>query len=245
MNSIDFLPNRFREQSARRKTNAWRLIVLLLFGVVIGAAALGQAMFRGGLYQEIAEADLRYAAAQATNAQHALMQDRQAASAAKANLAAYLQFQWPRTKLLQAIYEAQTTAITLSEVHLARETAELSRPGPRKRGSAEKETAAVGPSAADRDLAQLLAETENSNVAMLVAGRTNDGAELHQFVSRLNQHAMFQGAELRSLEAVADHTPGAVTWSTFQVRLIVAQPTPLPAIEAEQTAQPPTKSPWK
>ena len=42
MKQIDFLPERYREQTARKSAATWRVGVLLLFGGCCAAAAFGQ-----------------------------------------------------------------------------------------------------------------------------------------------------------------------------------------------------------
>ncbi|QDU94763.1 PilN domain-containing protein [Lignipirellula cremea] len=245
MNTIDFLPPRYREQTARRKTQLWRVVVLLLFGCAVASAAAGQFLFRRCLQLEMIEADLAHAQAVAKNNEHRALQDALALRQAEADLVAFLQGHWPRTRLLHAVSQVQPKTITFLELRLSRMASPSAARSPagNRRSKADNRTEkkeSAGGSPAERDLRALRDEMQSLPLSITITGITSDGGDLHLFVSQLDQCPFFQEAELRSLEAAPDReqAAGSPALSQFEVRLFVRAPAcaVAPAAPAELAA---------
>ena len=125
MNSFDFLPDRYREQSTNRKAELWRLFVLLAFGGICAASAAGQYAQRFAVIKQLAAAERQYTDAQARSKQFGDLQRRWKQVRATAELYAYLDRRWPRTQILATVAESLPPEIHLSELSIARE---LQRP---------------------------------------------------------------------------------------------------------------------
>ena len=65
MQEVNFLPQRYHEEAAKRQGNLWHLLVIVLFGSIISSTALFQFAVRKRVAVQLAEvAPQHYAATQ-------------------------------------------------------------------------------------------------------------------------------------------------------------------------------------
>ena len=225
MKNIDFLPARYREKNAQRKTQAWRGVVLAAFVALLAAGWLGQIEIRmlvetqlddvRGQYDHITEQGKKLAALQAE-----LREAR-----AEAELITYLRHPWPRTQLLAAIAAPLSDAITLRKLTIHQEESAGSSlgalaaaipPSPGAAADAKAAEAALPP--AERTLKKLRAAFDEAPLAVTLEGVSRDSASLHVYIGKLAESDWFSAAELRSVERLQSENPGAMR---FVARLIV------------------------
>ncbi len=221
MQDIDFLPARYLEQDANRRTHMWRVIVV--------AAGLG-CFVGGGVYQwyrqsllaeELASARKRHAASQALSERVAQFNQQLTAAHTKAELHAYLAHPWARTQILAALVRPLPREIDLESLEISYQATPVTvsrrdpvRPGAPAAGGAED--APEEPTAID--LARLRKEYDERSLVVTMRGVVRDEPRLHAYMARLHQSELFIDVELSDVGRADDD--GEVQ-STFQARLIV------------------------
>jgi Tfp pilus assembly protein PilN len=207
MKNIDFLPARYRERRSTRNSHLWRLVVLAAFGAAVGATAVGQQLLKNS--------------AAAQNGQFSTLQRQLAEARASAQLYAYLQHPWPRTRIMALLAEPLPDEVTLTEVSIARESlddAQRETSGrPRRRRETDEDDARLTP--AERDLQQLRDEFDKRRSIVRITGRTTSIASLHEYVAGLAASPLVAKAELSSLETARADNAG--DGSEFHLRVLI------------------------
>jgi len=219
MTSIYFLPARYHERTAQRKTNVWRLAVLAIFTSLVGFAAVGQIAVRRQAEAQLVAVGKQYDEVAAANACLADLQSRLRAARANAEMVTYLRHPWPRTQILALVAGALPEGVTLtkSTVHQS-ETTALKLPtaipqGPEQAASAAADAAKP---AAERDLCRLREAFDAEPVIVTLEGTSRDEPSLHAYVCTLAQAELFSNVDLRSVERLRDES---ATGFGFNVRL--------------------------
>lgn len=204
MQTIDFLPNRYRERTALRRVKAWQAAVVCLYGFAIIAAIIGQRWVASNLQQRVDAIEFEYAAATANEQMLRDLQLQLNKMRASANLFAYLQHRWPRTQILQAVTSVQPDSVSLRELTIS--TGGEDGIGGRRlrtvmRTEDTEEKTTLPPL---DDLKALRTADQASPLHVHLTGETSNTAELHQFVADLTRPDILAKAELVSLDSVAD-----------------------------------------
>lgn len=219
---IDFLPPKYREQYASRRRKLWRLAVIILFGLAVGATAVCQFALRQAVDFELAAVQPQHAAALEVNTELGDLQSRLREVRDYAELYTYLRHPWPRSQILLCIAQTAPPPVTLSEIRVIHETS-APRPAflPRTRGRQPARGAASTrrTSPAERDLEQLRGELDHARTIVKVTGLTADVGQLHSYVSRLGFSPLFERAELESVESSGGADPNGT--AQFELRLTV------------------------
>jgi len=222
MNNIDFLPKRYHEQGVRRKSQLWRIILLVLFGGVCAATAVGQQILRRSVKSQLDAIAAEYASANATNQMFDRIQADLKDANASAELYAFLQHPWPRTQILASLSKPLDETIYLSQLHVYDETVKAnlsshrsSRPG----SKSEPDTAKALNLPSQADLKRLDSALLNKRTVISIVGKTTDIAALHKYVAELKRADLFTSAKLVSLQSIEDDARQAV--SQFRLRVLV------------------------
>jgi Tfp pilus assembly protein PilN len=221
MKNIDFLPARYRERRSTRNSHLWRLVVLAAFGAAVGATAVGQQLLKNSAAAQVAAVDAQLPLATAKNGQFSTLQRQLAEARASAQLYAYLQHPWPRTRIMALLAEPLPDEVTLTEVSIARESlddAQRETSGrPRRRRETDEDDARLTP--AERDLQQLRDEFDKRRSIVRITGRTTSIASLHEYVAGLAASPLVAKAELSSLETARADNAG--DGSEFHLRVLI------------------------
>lgn len=217
MQTVDFLPDSYRERFAQRRNKLWQLIVVSLFGSLIAAAAVGQHWLHRSLVTQVSVLDFEFTVARANqevlDRTKAHLKEAQAA----ARLYTYLACRWPRTRLLAAIAGPLPEAVTLSELKLSG-ASEVAAPSQGNKETSEQADSSQDPPAT-ADLKQFQALDAAGGLVLVLKGFTADAADLHQYVLELGQIDLFRKAELVSLESSA--TDPADSQFEFTIRVLI------------------------
>jgi Tfp pilus assembly protein PilN len=203
MQEIDFLPAEYRRQHTRRQQQPWRVLVVLAFLGVLGAAGFAQSRLRRQVESELAAVGPARAMAAQRQTELAQLQTRLATARARADLITYLRHPWPRTQLIRAVLTPLPEAVTLDRLQISRQVAP-GRPGAAQLSRAERESEQqqldrLPP--AGRDLERLRAECDEVPVQISIGGIASQSAAVHDYLSALGRTDLFLKAELHSLEA--------------------------------------------
>lgn len=220
MQRIDFLPQRYREQTARHRTKVWQLLVVSLFGAVIAATAVAQHMFRRSVEKEVEAVDFQHALAQFNNTMLASLQSQLTETSATADLYAYLQHPWPRTQILAAVIGPLPESASLKELAIVGETEQRSESRGRARNPRRSEgtddDAHLLP--AQRDLKQLQEKYGKSKTVVHLSGTTTDTIAFNRYIGELETSELVLEVEA-SREASREPTKKGVF--EFEIRVIV------------------------
>ena len=220
MQEIDFLPAEYRRQHARRQQQPWRVLVVLVFLGILGAASFAQSRLRRRVESELDAIGPTRATATERQTQLVQLQTQLATSRARADLITYLRHPWPRTQLIRAVLAPLPEAVTLKTLRIDRQVApgrqavtQLSRVA---RESEQAELDRLGP--AGRDLVRLRAECDETSIHVSIGGVASQSAAVHDYLSELGRANLFLKAELRSLEADPGENAGQLR---FEAAIVV------------------------
>ncbi len=216
MQEIDFLPQRYREQSAERRQTLFRAAVAASFFLLLGVVSVRQIALKRAVQHDLEQIMDAVVASEQTHARIEALEKELALETERACLYAYLQHPWPRTNLVEAVARDVPKEIDLAELQI-----ELQQPGGSKRRrfqpevSPRQQTPAAA-SAWERDLEQLREEYDTLKTVVLVRGLTRDTDALHTYLADLSRSPYFSNAELVSLETASLRASNA---SQFTIRL--------------------------
>jgi Tfp pilus assembly protein PilN len=234
MKDIDFLPNRYHEQGARRKAQAWRIMLLILFGGVCAASAVGQQFVRRSVESQIDAIAPAYASADATNRLLEKLQEELKSADSEAALYAFLHHPWPRTQILAALVKPLNESVYLSELQIHDEAKLVQRPEQgRPQNNLPPEASQIDRLPSQVDLERLQADRDGKQTVVTLVGQTTDISALHRYVTELGRVRLFSTAKLVSLHSIEDKSQQPR--SQFNVRVIVRPGYGASNSNAEQT----------
>lgn len=237
---IDFLPESYREEYARRRTRYWQIVVVAVFLLTLPTASLFQYRVKCSVQAEIDELAQTNSLSRATAADLATVQAKLNGSEAMARLVTYLGHPWPHTQILAALVEELPESVLLTELDIARGEIDRAKPaGPLEEinpNATETKDANQPPAARDLDA---LRAANSGRVLVHLAGKSSNLGQLHQYLGKLAKREMFDEVDLESIESVPDDSTKSDA-AHFQAVLVVrraygdpdgpvGEPTPAPA----------------
>lgn len=206
MHDLDFLPDQYRQRTASRQSQPWRVIVAGAFVLLLAVAVSTQHEHRQQAEEELASIQPQYDLAvnqtnQLTEVQTKLQTDR-----ANAELYTYLRHPWARTQLLAAVLKPLPEGILFRQLEITSELPSGQASTQRRfrmAKKAEEETAedANLPPAA-RDLKRLRKEVDKKQTVIKISGTAKQSPALHRYLGSLGNDGLFAKAELDSIENV-------------------------------------------
>ena len=216
---VDFLPARFREEYARRKTRAWRIIVIAAFAAALPVASLYQYRMQLAHRRVLGAITQQFEQAQADSQRLAALQESLAEMTATAELYTWLNHSWPRTQLLAAVASSLPESITLEELEIFVEPFQTDR-RPDKRSeqtSGDQQDEPRFRSARDR---RALSEQFDGTTIVRIHGRTTNSHDLHAYLAELADSRFFIQADLDAIENRSTENSGRRS-SQFEALLVV------------------------
>jgi Tfp pilus assembly protein PilN len=198
MHEIDFLPSEYRESHARRKGATRRVLLLVVLGAALAAAALFQHREQRRLRAELARLEPAKAQGAAIQMEIDRMQADLRAAQAEAELLTYLRHPWPRTQILAALLAPLPDEITFEELQIVRETASrraVAPPAESREGAAPS-----GLPVATLDLNRLRDEVDGRETLVSISGTASDSQSLHRYLAELDKVDLFARTELVAIE---------------------------------------------
>lgn len=220
MNSIDFLPDIYRERRKSRYTRLWGVAVLALFSLVIGTTATAQWCLKQSVLTQLANVQPQFAGALARDAELAQLQKQYADAEELAGLYLYLKHPWPRTQILATALGPLPASIRFQELRITDEApagestlvAEIRLPS----------TDGGTPPAlsnARQDLQGLREQCDGKRTTMSIIGMAASNEDLHAYVAALGQSPLVAEAQLKGLEAETE--AGRTGHSRFTLHLVL------------------------
>jgi len=210
---IDFLPERYRQATRRRRTTYWRGVVAALFVMVFAACAAGLANVQTRVRYEHQQVSARHA--QAVLREAALKQKESHLAEMKllAELVTFQRHPWPRSRIVNHLLAPLPKSMVLEKLHIVGEQRAVA-PG----GETYSEAGAEVDKSIATDLAELKQSAERIDVVVRLEGLTNDHLELHGYLQTVSRGGLFTSAEVEQIEALRDH-PFAT--DRFTARVVV------------------------
>jgi hypothetical protein len=244
---IDFLPARYREECAQRKTHFWRVVSVVLFSIGLLSCAAFQWNNGRKLTLELEAIAPIHDQAHERTVQLTTLKKELASASDRAELLTYLRHPWPRTQLLAAVFEPMPESIKLSELTIGRpvdESTEVVLPSQAARTSGgvitepgAEATATLSP--ATTDLKTLRSEFDPRQTVIQMAGETTDVSALHEYLGKIALHPLIAKAELRSIESGGRDSLATLFRARIEVRPGYGQPNgPTPPAEPPKKLEP-------
>lgn len=209
---LDFLPDKYRQATKRRRTKYWRGVVVVLFLGVFAACAAGLTMVDRDVRRELAQVNARYATATAHELSLKQKEGRLGELREYADLLTFLRHPWPRSRIIDELFHGLPTTVTVDRLHLVYEAKPTATPA-----AAPTDATPVAKTAAT-DLVELRATVEAQDFIVRLEGTTGDQSGLHSYLQSLVGRGLFVDAEVEQIEAVRTAGESA---SKFTARIVV------------------------
>jgi len=204
VHTVDFLPAKYRERSAKRRNRLWKLTVVLVVSAMVGATSLFQHHLKCAAQRDVAAVAPLYQAAVAETERSSAIHQEVRIARSEAQLYTYLGHPWPKTQVLTALFRSLPKSITIHQLHLGRVTP----PKPTQKRQTLNVTAESGEKQqdlshllpAEHDLHQLRHDIDPQQMVVELAGTTRDEAALHRYIGQLGRISLFKNVELLSIE---------------------------------------------
>jgi hypothetical protein len=200
MKTIDFLPQKYHDKSARQRAGVWRLLVVALLGGAVGAASVAQFLHRRSIQRQLDELQPQYADAQAKAATLAQLQTELTRETAAATLYAYLQTPWPRTQLVSAVMVPVGKQLRIEQFHLVETATQKAKPTSTENPEAAPALDSMSP--ATRDLTAVRAEVATRTTTTEIIGTSSQAGAIHTYIEQLETSPLVARAQLVRLENV-------------------------------------------
>jgi hypothetical protein len=209
--TLDFLPDRYRQATTRRRNSYFRLAVTLLFVGAFAAMVVGLESVHREVRGHAANVESRLAAAKS----RAAVVKQKAAELATldeyAGLVTFLRHPWPRSRITSGVLTKIPSSITVEKLRVYA----VDRPKPPQgESSTGNDGSEPPPPSVATDLAELREQVEAFDVVVQIDGVARDLPGLHLYLQTLLADDLFVKAEPTSIEAVSrdgDPAQGAST----------------------------------
>jgi hypothetical protein len=216
---IDFLPQHYREEYERRRSQAWRILFVVVFAATLPTASLYQYRLKLSVQKELGRIAQQHGESQADAARLATLETEMAERTATANLITYLRHRWPTTQILAAVTQPLPQTMVLEEIAISRQQAETQATPTLNLSNEQSEAATSAGPAAIEDV-RTLAKKSGSEIIVRLTGLTSNSLHLHRYLAELARHPLFVQTELESVESEPGGN-GETTADRFELHLVV------------------------
>jgi hypothetical protein len=198
--TLDFLPEKYRQATTRRRNSYWRLVVTLLFVGAFAATAVGLHSVHREVRAHAANVEARLVTAKARLAVIKQKSAELATLDEYAALVTFLRHPWPRSRITAGVLAELPETITVEKLKIYA----VDRPKPTQTDApAGGESSGPPAPSVSSDLADLRAQVEAFDVVVQIDGVTRDLPGLHLYLQTLLANELFVKAEPTSIEAVS------------------------------------------
>lgn len=226
---VDFLPEKYRQATKRRRTSYWRAVVAVLFVAVFAAAAGGVLLVEREVRREYDLVAVKHAAASTADLRLKEKEAELAELQSYADMITFLRHPWPRSRIVHELLVVLPDGVTIDKLLLI---SEIRAAAP---SEAQAETGEVTEKNVGTDLAALREAVAAADLVVRIEGMTDDQPALHAYLQRLIGPGFFIGAEVEQIEAV--RTANART-SKFTARVVVRPGWGMPGGPSEEDLPP-------
>ena len=215
MQDIDFLPSKYREASAERRTRYYGVLVMGVFCCLLCMAFAGQCALQAHVEHELDHVRDQYSRVLGHSNRLAALERERIPDEAEAQLDTLLRQPWPRTQILAGVLAGCPNLSRWSSCALIGKLPQGGpcRPAAPVTGSAGQEEKLLP---AQRDWRRLKQESKSHETVVDLEGITDDVLTLHTYLGKLASLGLFSAAELTSIDRLEKSS-----MSRFQARLVV------------------------
>jgi hypothetical protein len=216
MQTIDFLPEHYRERRKQRRVRWWWALIVCMFGGIVAVTASLQWLNVQRIKRELQLLETQCAAFRQLDQQLLEIETKVSALSHSANLYTFLKHPWPKTQVLAAIAKPLPQELQLSSVRITESLVAK----PIKPASPESQVAEPPPAPhpAVADLRQLHDAHESQRLVVVVEGSAKEVEALHSYLESLARHPLIAEARLNSMETRKFETHSLVV---FQLQLTI------------------------
>lgn len=200
MKTLDFLPEKYRQATTRRRNSYWRMVVTVLFVGVFGATAVGLHTVHRDVRSHAANVESRLAGAKNKLSVVRQKSTELAKLDEYAALVTFLRHPWPRSRISSGVLAELPPTITVEKLRIY--AVDRPKPTPGETSAGGESSEPPKPSVAT-DLTELRMQVESLDVVVQIDGVTRDVPGLHLYLQALLTNELFVKAEPTSIEAVA------------------------------------------
>lgn len=215
MQTIDFLPEQYRERRKQRRVRYWWALVVCLFGGVVIATGSLQWLSVLRIKHELSRLEQQVVTFRQLDQNLLDIESKVAAVSHSANLYTFLKHPWPRTQILAAVVQPLPQEMELTSIRIAES---LIAKGPQPAAVAEGTEPPPPAHPAVADLQQLHNTHEAQRVVVMIEGTAQEVEHLHYYLDALGRHALVAEARLNSMETRKYETHSLVV---FQLQLTI------------------------
>ncbi|WP_254508911.1 PilN domain-containing protein [Anatilimnocola floriformis] len=199
MQTIDFLPEHYRERRKQRRVRWWWALIVCLFGGIVVATASLQWLSVQRVKRELAQLELQCKTHRQLDQELLALETKVASLSHSANLYTFLKHPWPRTQILAAVVSPLPEEVQLTSIRIA-ETLVAKKPAVGATPEASVEANKPTPPAAVADLQQLHDAHEAQRIVVHVAGSVKEAETLHAYLESLARQPLIAEARLSGME---------------------------------------------
>ncbi|MFP6674433.1 MAG: hypothetical protein VB878_05085 [Pirellulaceae bacterium] len=196
MKNINFLSDAFLDRQRRRQDRVFLASVTITAITIIISVTIVMCMLHQSVSYASKSLDGEIVSSQQKNADFANLQARLDGHDEKANLLAYLDQQWPISRILSEVTAPLPKQISLIELSYDRNVAANSRKGRKNPFNSVPAAEEDAGSPYACELKALRDMTESIPWIITIEGETTDAAVLHLFVDKLRSSQLFASAHL-------------------------------------------------
>jgi hypothetical protein len=200
MQDIDFLPESYRDQYARRRNRLPRVALVVIFALMVLIPTLLQQQQLRKLRRQYRASDEHHQQAKLRQQRLREVRDKIESRSNLARMYTYLRHPWPRSRILQAVIADLPDSITLTEMTLLKRSESGGHGGssPRKAKTPQAaDTAELSP--AQQALDSLRAHYDHVTLQVTLSGVTRDAPQLHEYLGKLDENLLLENPRLVSL----------------------------------------------
>jgi uncharacterized membrane protein len=211
MQSIDFLPEKYKQRRLRKRGGVLRIGIFLIVIICVCGTALFQLVRLGSLKIAIARIETDYSKVTELQEKIVELESINQSYTNHAQLLTFLRHPWASSKIMSLVAEAKTESLYLREMQIYRqsETKQKVFLKEEKEANNDKFPAAV------QDLMVLQKDVDGKGIVITLSGVCNDTTQLYNYLSKLNQSGLVDRAIVDSVEPITGKSK--IQSSHFQI----------------------------
>lgn len=213
MQSIDFLPEKYKQRRIRKRVGVLRVGIFSIVFLCVCGTALFQLVRLGSLKLEIARLEADYTRVTGFQKKILELESKNQTQVNQAQLLTFLRHPWPTSQIMNLVAESKTESLYLSEMRIYRQSEPNQKNFLREEQDSDKE---ILP-AAMQDLKELQQQIRDQETVIRLSGICNETTELYDYLSKLNHSSLVRRAIVDSVEPIT----GALDTQSSRFEILV------------------------
>ncbi|PHS16987.1 MAG: hypothetical protein COA78_03335 [Blastopirellula sp.] len=198
MQSIDFLPEKYKQRRIRKRVGFLRIGIFSIIVLCVCGTALFQLVRLGSLKLEIASLEAEYSKVTEIQKNILELESKNQTQINQAQLLTFLRHPWPSSQIMSLVAETKTESLYFNEMRVFRQ----SETKKKALFPEDKDTNKDKLPAAVQDLLELQKDLRGKEIVINISGICNDTTQLYDYLSKLNQSDLVHRAIVDSVEPI-------------------------------------------